>query len=139
MHPKIISNLHIHVKTGLDPSNTKTNASAAQITSNNPVYRITPAQIQGSGGRGGSSSEAAAMPEGGKKNPERRFTGAGLPPLVFRKEGKIFLGRGLPLGGLNLPTKYGIWKLFFCENQEKYSFFLKLRLRNWVLTWFLQN
>ena len=50
--------------------------------------------------------------EEGKKNPERRFTGAGLPPLVFRKEGKIFLGRGLPLGGLNPPTKYGIWKLF---------------------------
>ena len=80
MHPKIISNLHIHVKkTGLDPSNTKKIASAAQITSNNPVHRITPAQIQGSGGRGGSSSEAAAMPEGGKKKLPRGLGVGGVP------------------------------------------------------------
>ena len=57
------------------------------------------------------------FPEEGKKNPERGFTGEGLPPLVFRRRKEIWSGRGvqgsqaaaMPEGGKKkLPEGLGV-------------------------------
>ena len=57
------------------------------------------------------------FPEEGKKNPERGFTGGGLPPLVFRRRKEIWSGRGvqgsqaaaMPEGGKKkLPEGLGV-------------------------------
>ena len=71
MHPKIISNLHIHVKkhkkrawTHQIPNKLQAQLKLPQIIPSTESHRLK-YKVPEEGG--GSSSEAAAMPEGGKK------------------------------------------------------------------------